>query len=305
MRVIQVAGRTRLRNKHCRSPVESGSLDSMRSLLILLLLSGTASAHIALTYPPARTVDQKAGPCGATGSKRGKKVTTFAPGATIRVEWDETTDHPGHYRIAFDDDGDDVFVNPNNPSDNFAFTLEEPIADKVGGHYTQTITLPSKPCANCTLQLMQIMTTAVPYNSFYYQCADIAIGQGGTGVDPDPDPDPEPEGAGCSTHSGGGAGALVLVIGLLALASRTRRIGCCRQARRPAAMARRRPGCEPARQETRPFRRRLPRPACRRRATCRRRESRARAACRRETAVRPARVATRRRRPRAEPPAHR
>jgi hypothetical protein len=205
----------------------------MRSLLILLLLSGTASAHIALTYPQPRTVDQKSGPCGATGSRRGNKVTTFAPGATITVEWDETTDHPGHYRIAFDDSGDDVFVNPNNPGDNFAFTLKEPIADKVGGHYRQTITLPSKPCTSCTLQLMQIMTTAVPYNSFYYQCADIVIGEGGgSGVDPDPDPDPDA--AGCSTHSGGGAGALVLVlaIGLLARGSRTRRTGRSASARR-------------------------------------------------------------------------
>jgi hypothetical protein len=188
----------------------------MRSLLILLLMSGTASAHIALTYPPPRTADQKSGPCGATGSKRSKTVTTFAPGATIAVEWDETIDHPGHFRIAFDDDGDDVFVNPNNPSDNFAFTLKEPIADKVGGHYTQTVTLPNKPCTNCTLQLMQIMTTAVPYNSFYYQCADIVLGE-----DSDPGVDPAVQG-GCSTGAGSGIGALVLLAALLARSARTR-----------------------------------------------------------------------------------
>jgi hypothetical protein len=138
------------------------------------------------------------------------------------VEWDETVDHPGHYRIAFDDDGDDVFVNPNNPNDHFPFTLMEPIADKAGGHYTQQITLPTTPCANCTLQLMQIMTTQVPYDSFYYQCADIAIavggGSGGSG---------EPMGAGddggCSAGSGGGAGVLVILAGLLALRSRQTR----------------------------------------------------------------------------------
>jgi hypothetical protein len=182
----------------------------------LLVLSGTASAHITMTAPPPRTLDNKAGPCGAAGSKRGTHVTTFAPGATITVEWDETVDHPGHYRIAFDNDGDDVFVNPNNPNDNFSFTLMEPIADKVGGHYTQQITLPTAPCANCTLQLMQIMTTQVPYNSFYYQCADIAIavggGSGGSAA-------PGDEG-GCSTGSGGGAGALVILAGLVALRPR-------------------------------------------------------------------------------------
>jgi len=93
--------------------------------------------------------------------------------------------------------------------DNFAFTLKEPIADKVGGHYTQTVTLPNKPCTNCTLQLMQIMTTQVPYDSFYYQCADIVIGDGSgevTGGD----------GGGCSTSSGSSGGAVVVLAGLIA-----------------------------------------------------------------------------------------
>lgn len=184
----------------------------MRTFLALVLLSGTASAHVTLTSPAPRTAENKAGPCGAAGSKRGTQVATFAPGAEITVEWDETVDHPGHYRIAFDNDGDDVFVNPNNPNDNFAFTLMEPIADKAGGHYTQKITLPTTPCTNCTLQLMQIMTTQVPYDSFYYQCADITIGDGGTGGE---DPGGGTTG-GCSTTSGSGAGAIVLLAGLLA-----------------------------------------------------------------------------------------
>jgi hypothetical protein len=178
-----------------------------------------------MTAPTPRTLDNKAGPCGATGSRRGTHVTTFAPGATITVEWDETVDHPGHYRIAFDDDGDDVFVNPNNPDDNFAFTLKEPIADKAGGHYTQQITLPTAPCANCTLQLMQIMTTQVPYNSFYYQCADISIGEGS---DPG-EPPMSSDGGGCSTGSGGGAGALVILASLIA--SHSYRARCKRRVR--------------------------------------------------------------------------
>lgn len=190
----------------------------MRTFLALLLLSGTASAHVTLTSPAPRTTENKTGPCGV-GATRGTNVATFAPGEMITVEWDETVDHPGHYRIAFDNDGDDVFVNPNNPNDNFAFTLMEPIADKVGGHYTQSIKLPTTPCSNCTLQLMQIMTTQVPYNSFYYQCADITIGDGdGAGS--------EDGGGGttggCSTTSGSGAGAIVVLAGLLARRSRAR-----------------------------------------------------------------------------------
>jgi uncharacterized protein (TIGR03382 family) len=187
--------------------------------LALLATTATAQAHVALTYPAPRTADQKEGPCGKLGSTRGTNVTTFQPGETITVQWDETVDHPGHYRIAFDDAGDDVFRNPNNPNDNFPSTMVEPITDKSGGHYTQQVTLPTAPCTNCTLQLMQVMTTSVPYNSFYYQCADITI----AGEVVEPPPPGELEG-GCSATGGDGAGSLVVIVGgVLAVRRRRRR----------------------------------------------------------------------------------
>jgi uncharacterized protein (TIGR03382 family) len=174
------------------------------ALGLVLALGSSATAHIAMTSPPPRTADQKAGPCGATGSTRGSTVTEYAAGETITVEWDETVGHPGHYRIAFDDDGNDAFVNPSMPDDNFAFTLADQITDRDGEtHYTQTVKLPSTPCTNCTLQLVQVMTTAVPYNSFYFQCADITLGEAKPG-----DGD---IGGGCSTGSSSGLGALFLV----------------------------------------------------------------------------------------------
>jgi MYXO-CTERM domain-containing protein len=183
----------------------------------LVLPAATASAHITMTSPAPRTVAQKSGPCGAAGSTRGATVTKFAPGATIMVEWDETVEHPGHYRIAFDDDGND-FKNPNNPGDAFEQTLVEPIEDKDGGHYVQAITLPTTPCSNCTIQLVQVMTVSVPFNSFYFQCADIQIGEGGDpGVDPGEDPDAAS--GGCSTGNGG-PGGLALALALVVLRRR-------------------------------------------------------------------------------------
>jgi uncharacterized protein (TIGR03382 family) len=176
--------------------------------LVLLFLSTTASAHIEMTSPMPRSLAQKEGPCGAPGSTRGDNVTVFQPGETITVTWDETVDHPGHYRLAFDDDGDDDFPNPNNPDDNFASTMVEPIADKVGGSYSQQVTLPTTPCDNCTLQLVQVMTTRVPYDSFYFQCADLVIA--GDPTDPGGDP-----GGGCSTSGGAGAGMLLAVLMLV------------------------------------------------------------------------------------------
>jgi predicted carbohydrate-binding protein with CBM5 and CBM33 domain len=181
------------------------------SIIVGLLLAhaATAHAHIALTFPTPRTTDQKAGPCGATGSTRGTKIATFQPGQTITVEWDETVDHPGHFRIAFDEDGNDVFQNPQRSNDNYPSTLVDQITDKSGGHYSQQITLPNKPCTNCTLQLMQIMTTVEPYNSFYYQCADIVISG-----DAEPTEPTETDG-GCGAGSGAGLGAGIAALGLV------------------------------------------------------------------------------------------
>lgn len=184
------------------------------ALGLVVALGSSAAAHIALTSPPPRTADQKAGPCGAAGSTRGSTVTSFAPGEVITVEWNETVDHPGHYRISFDDDGNDAFQNPNTPDDNFPSTLVDQIADG-GTHYTQTVTLPSTPCTNCTMQLVQVMTTAVPYNSFYFQCADITIGG-------DPAPDNDVDG-GCSIGSGGSGGSSLGVLVLVGLLLRRRR----------------------------------------------------------------------------------
>jgi uncharacterized protein (TIGR03382 family) len=144
------------------------------------------------------------------------------------VRWDETVDHPGHYRIAFDDDGNDDFPLPNNPNDNFPSVLVDQIEDRGGGgKYSQEITFPDIECDNCTLQLIQVMTTSVPYNSFYFQCADITLsssapdtpdaGSNNNGGDPD-------DGGGCSASgtSVSPIGALLMV--LLALGWSRRRL---------------------------------------------------------------------------------
>jgi len=183
----------------------------------LLAYLAPAHAHIAMTSPAPRTSEQKTGPCGAAGSTRGTNVTTFRPGETITVEWDETVDHPGHYRLAFDDNGNDSFRDPSRPDDNFPQTLVDQITDRTGGgHYSQQVTLPNMSCTNCTLQLIQIMTTTVPYNSFYFQCADLVLGDG---TDPGPDPGPSETAGGCAA----GSSTTGLACGLAALGLLRRR----------------------------------------------------------------------------------
>ena len=191
--------------------------------VVTLLALPVAEAHISQISPTPRTQSQKEGPCGAAGSTRGEPQV-FRPGETITVEWDETVDHPGHYRIAFDPDGEDDFPLPNQPDDNFATTLVDQITDKAGGLYSQEITFPDIECDNCTLQLIQIMTTQVPYNSFYFQCSDIVLSNATseTGPDAGVNPTKPASGGGCAS-SGGASGTASLFLALALLVLRKRR----------------------------------------------------------------------------------
>ena len=196
-----------------------------------------AAAHISLQYPLPRTTMQKDRHCGLAGSTRSANPTVLAPGETIIVRWTETINHPGHYRISFDADGED-FTIPLTFDDltQTENVLVDNILDAQGGTYEQEITLPNVECENCTLQLIQMMTDKPPYgelageaDDIYFLCADIALRPGGGpdagpgGEEPDAgaeDPGGDDEGpssavGGCAASSGGdGIVSLALVFGL-------------------------------------------------------------------------------------------
>jgi hypothetical protein len=147
-----------------------------------LALPSFAEAHIALMSPAPRYADQKVGPCGRLNGARSTNVATFRPGETITITWRETIDHPGHFRISFDADGDDDFVDPASYDDrntNEAVLLDGIPDRSGGGEYSVQVRLPTVTCTNCTLQVIQVMTDKPPYvagsNDIYYQCADLVL----------------------------------------------------------------------------------------------------------------------------------
>lgn len=150
--------------------------------MFLLFTVGLADAHIAMTFPATRYADQKRGPCGrGAGDAPSGNVTVFAPGETITLAWTETINHPSHYRISFDIDGQDAFEDPPQMKafySNDAVLLDN-ISDAGGPGFQAQITLPNVQCESCTLQLVQVMYDKPPYvpgtNDLYYQCADIAL----------------------------------------------------------------------------------------------------------------------------------
>lgn len=187
----------------------------------------SAAAHLHVIAPASRHESLKQGPCGAgADDPRGSVVHTFKPGQTITVEWDEFVDHPGHFRISFDADGQDDFVDPAGFDDvsGGAAVLIDGIADRNGGAYTQAVTLPDIECDNCTLQVIQVMSDKPPYgdgNDLYYQCVDLVLSSAATGASTTAET-LDDEGCGC--RSSGSGGALVLgLLGLLGLGAARRR----------------------------------------------------------------------------------
>ncbi|MEM7677413.1 MAG: SCE4755 family polysaccharide monooxygenase-like protein, partial [Myxococcota bacterium] len=180
------------------SATVKGSLLFVVPVAFLIAETTVAFAHIQLDEPTRRQTDvvgpslqQKRGPCGTNA--RSSNVSVFEPGATITVRWSETIEHPGHFRIAFDADGQDDFRDPicltnceNLSNPTFEFNSDETIlvdniTDATNGTYSVPVTLPNIECSNCTLQLIQVMYDKPPYttdarsNDMYYQCADLIL----------------------------------------------------------------------------------------------------------------------------------
>jgi len=186
----------------------------------VLTLPATARAHIEITSHTTRhgPNSQKRGPCGVEASPRGDTVYSYRHGETVTLEWYEFVDHPGHYRVAFDDEGDDDFVDPATAEDRETneTVLLDGIPDEENVHnYSVDLELPDLTCENCTIQIVQVMTDKPPYgdgNDLYYHCIDVRLVADG---EPLPQPD---EGCGCRTEpeapTGYGVLALLLFIGL-------------------------------------------------------------------------------------------
>ncbi len=107
------------------------------------------------------------------------------------VRWQAFVPHPGHFRIAFDPDGDDDLAGPNGYDDLYTpgtqVLLDGIPAMGAQQDYEAQVTLPDVTCTTCTLQLIQVMTDKMPWGpqggtDLYHQCADIILDPGGAGT---------------------------------------------------------------------------------------------------------------------------
>jgi len=196
----------------------SGKISFGSLCLATCLSASVAHAHISLEMAgeyKSRAGDGddalKAAPCGKAGAARGSNVYTFEPGQTITIKLKEYVPHPGYFRISFDNDGDDGFMEPQSimPENRACMTGETRcgktdfcsnptvLLDNIEPHWmvnfaggpidrSWQVKLPDVECDNCTLQVIQIMTDPAggahgPYdlmNDVYHQCIDVTLKRG-------------------------------------------------------------------------------------------------------------------------------
>ncbi len=246
------------------------------AIAVSLLVPTVASAHLDLLDPPARydRRELKDGPCGIMGGAQGEPVAVYEPGQTITITIEEYIDHPSHYRVAFDDEGDDDYRDPIctdycesgpetpvfAPSEG-GVILADLIPDSPEVVQSFEVTLPDVECERCTLQVIQVMYDKKPItsggNDIYYHCADIVMVRDsetmdlgvvdsrpdlGTRPDGGPLPEPDPD-AGIATEpdddggcSAAGSGGAPWLLFVLSLAALRRRGGSSR--RGPSGSAR-------------------------------------------------------------------
>jgi hypothetical protein len=194
-------------------------------LVAVLVLPTIAAAHVRITSPtPRSSTVLKERHCGQAGLARAN-VSTVLPGSTIHLVWDEYIAHPGWFRISFQPNGDTFEIPPesngptgagapsNYPTEDLTGKTDPAtgsliIADRImHPALSMDVTLPNIECANCTLQLIQMMTDKPPYstdtasNDIYFACVDLVLSASA------PDAGPIMGGdAGTGTPGGGASG---------------------------------------------------------------------------------------------------
>ncbi len=155
-----------------------------RSILIIAFCSaGSAQAHIMLEQPTGWIVTnglgdpQKEEPCGTSVGTASNVVTTLQAGSKITVRGTETVFHPGHFRLAIARERDQLItpVPVVQGNDCKSAPIQAPAIAPVlldgllprsspsaNGSYQQELTVPDIACDDCTLQLLQFMSSHWP-----------------------------------------------------------------------------------------------------------------------------------------------
>jgi hypothetical protein len=167
--------------RNARRTFYHGAVLSLLTALSFGVGAGELSAHARFSAgkqlkPRDNNDGLKTGPCGGVAQLPENERVTLTAGESILVEWEETIEHPGWYRLAWSPDGetgyDDNIIADNISDTTGSVTRSDPTT---WHRYSKTITVPDTECDKCSIQLIQVMNENPANPRNYYSCADVRI----------------------------------------------------------------------------------------------------------------------------------
>ncbi|CAI8038948.1 hypothetical protein GBAR_LOCUS21685 [Geodia barretti] len=146
------------------------------TLLFAAALLHLSSAHVRLTFPPARTPNydfldnvRTGGPCGVPDAGESDPVTTLVVGSSLNVSYHLAYPHRGGIRINI--------LDSNGTIVHALLGLDSWRLEDDSTAFRQEVTLPDGfVCDRCVLQLMrQAAEWSATGGYIFWSCADISI----------------------------------------------------------------------------------------------------------------------------------
>jgi hypothetical protein len=139
----------------------------------------TAHAHArwksdSVVSPPRSLNDNlKSAPCG--GTTKGSNPRKYRGGESINLEFEETVNHPGYFEIHLLGKDDKPVQGVPSPLLKIEDNQNTQVESGKPHQFKATLQLPAVDCAECALQLIQVMLDNPQAPSNYYSCSDISI----------------------------------------------------------------------------------------------------------------------------------
>ncbi|XP_076338554.1 uncharacterized protein LOC143240269 isoform X1 [Tachypleus tridentatus] len=142
--------------------------------VILCVVVGTAVAHVALTFPPARKYNldfldngRTKAPCGMP---KGDIATSLPAGAKIVITWHLAYPHKGGFKLEVLDKNERHLLDltPTTPESDFV-GANDTTAQSYTVHFPQSLS-----CSGCSIRLLR-QAKEWASNYLFWSCADVDI----------------------------------------------------------------------------------------------------------------------------------
>ncbi|CAL8142378.1 unnamed protein product [Orchesella dallaii] len=143
-------------------------------VVLFLSFLGIVTAHVGLTFPPARKLDldfldniRTNKPCGMP---RGQIRTQLAAGSSVNITWHLAYPHVGGFRLELLDKDENLMLNLTDPTTKTSYHVT---GDPTAQWYT--VMLPAAlTCNDCTIRLLR-EAKEWSNNYGFWSCADVSI----------------------------------------------------------------------------------------------------------------------------------